>query len=305
MHFRVYHYEAFSARPGKGNPAGVVLDGKGLSEATMQATAKQVGFNETAFVLPSTVADLRLRYFTPGHEINLCGHATVASLFALHQRGRRGLGELTVDTRAGVLSMAIGLVDDQPLVEMMHAPAEFIPFRGDQESLASALGISIADLHPTLPIEFGNTGTWTLLVPVKSLQAIRAMHPQSDAFPGVLTQMPRSSIHPFCLDPESTDADLSARHFSSPFSATVEDPITGTASGVMGAYMATHAASWMAGRGYTVVVEQGKDVGRDGRVTVSVTNRQPPLLVKTAGTACYVKDMDIAISVDGSAGPMA
>jgi predicted PhzF superfamily epimerase YddE/YHI9 len=143
VQLRIHHYEAFSSQPGKGNPAGVVLDGQHLSDDEMQAIAKRVGFNETAFVLPSQ------------------------------------------------------------------------------------------------------------------------------------------------------SADLSARHSSSPFSGTVEDPITGTASGVMGAYMATHAASWMIERDYKLVVEQGRDVGRDGRVHVTVTNREPPFRVKIAGTACYVGDLNL------------
>lgn len=84
---RVYHYNAFSTDKDKGNPAGVVFDGEKLSDQQMIEVAKQVGFNETAFVLESNVADLRLRYFTPGHEINLCGHATVASLYGLRSRG--------------------------------------------------------------------------------------------------------------------------------------------------------------------------------------------------------------------------
>ena len=88
MPARVLHFDAFAPRPGMGNPAGVVLDAAGLSDATMQAIARAVGFNETAFVLPSTRADLRLRYFTPGHEVDLCGHATVGSFVALHQHGR-------------------------------------------------------------------------------------------------------------------------------------------------------------------------------------------------------------------------
>ncbi|BBI32975.1 hypothetical protein KCTCHS21_23740 [Cohnella abietis] len=74
----VLHYDAFSDQPNKGNPAGVVLDASQLSEKDMQSIAYEVGFNETVFVVDSQVADLRLRYFTPGHEINLCGHATMA-----------------------------------------------------------------------------------------------------------------------------------------------------------------------------------------------------------------------------------
>lgn len=291
MEFRVHHYEAFSSEPGQGNPAGVVLDGQDLSDATMQAIAKRVGFSETAFVLPSQSADLRLRYFTPGHEINLCGHATVASLFALYDRGMRGPGDVVVETLAGTLPMAIRMVDGQAQIEMTQVAAEFTPFRGDPASIASVLGISPAELYPTLPITFGSTGTWTLLVPVKHLQTIRTMRPDSGAFPTVLEQMPRSSIHPFCLECAAPEADLSARNFSSPFSGTVEDPTTGTASGAMGAYMATHAANWMIERNYSLVVEQGKDVGRDGRVYVTVVDRQSPFRVKIAGAASYVRDL--------------
>ena len=111
----------------------------------------------------------------------------------------------------------------------------------------------------------------------------------------VLGSMPRSSIHPFCVEADAGEADLSARHFSSPYSGTVEDPITGTASGVMGAFMATHAVKWMADRGYSVVVEQRREVGRDGRVYVAVINRRAPFQVRIAGSACFVKDMRIAV----------
>jgi PhzF family phenazine biosynthesis protein len=72
----VHHYDAFSNKPNMGNPAGIVYEGDSLSEGEMQRIALKVGFNETAFPLKSDKADLRIRYFTPGHELNLCGHAT-------------------------------------------------------------------------------------------------------------------------------------------------------------------------------------------------------------------------------------
>lgn len=79
----VLHYDAFTDQPNKGNPAGIVLAGEIYTEIEMQKIAKEVGFNETAFVLASECADLKIRYFTPGHEVNLCGHATIATVFAL------------------------------------------------------------------------------------------------------------------------------------------------------------------------------------------------------------------------------
>lgn len=76
---KVLHYDAFASNPDMGNPAGVVLHADDLDVESMQSIAKSVGFNETVFILKSDKADYRLRYFTPGHEMNLCGHATIGS----------------------------------------------------------------------------------------------------------------------------------------------------------------------------------------------------------------------------------
>jgi len=114
---RVLHFDAFADRPGMGNPAGVLLDARGLRDAAMQAIARAVGFNETAFVLPATRADLRLRYFTPGHEVDLCGHATIGSFVALYHHGllpgqglpsRDGRVSVWVDTRGEEHHVRVG-----------------------------------------------------------------------------------------------------------------------------------------------------------------------------------------------------
>ncbi|GIM47307.1 hypothetical protein DNHGIG_28560 [Collibacillus ludicampi] len=64
----VYHYDAFSSIPNMGNPAEVVLDGADLTEKQMQEVAEKVGFNETAFVLKSENADLRIRFGCRNHR---------------------------------------------------------------------------------------------------------------------------------------------------------------------------------------------------------------------------------------------
>ena len=90
MKIRVLHYDAFTDRPGKGNPAGIVPNAGRFSDEQMLAAAAAVGFNETVFIMSSSVADMKLRYFTPGQEMDLCGHATVASLFMLDEHRRSG-----------------------------------------------------------------------------------------------------------------------------------------------------------------------------------------------------------------------
>src|SRR3954470_18688264 len=98
---QVLHYDAFSKEPHKGNPAGVVLNGENLTDEEMQEVALKVGFNETAFPVQSDIADLRIRFFTPGHEMNLCGHGTMAMVYALKTNGLLGdKTDFTIETKA-------------------------------------------------------------------------------------------------------------------------------------------------------------------------------------------------------------
>ena len=287
----VYHYDAFSTIPNQGNPAGVVLDGGHWTEQQMLAIAGKVGFNETAFPMPSDVADLRIRFFTPGHEINLCGHATMATIYALATRGLLGeRTELTIETLAGVLPIQLCRgVANELRIRMKQAAPQFQPFHGSVAELAQSIGIVESDIAAHLPTVYGSTGTWTLIVPVTSLAAFERMKPDNARFPAVLQEMPRSSVHPFCLETYDSAAHMHARHFSSPYSGTIEDPVTGTASGVMGAYFAQHIRSEPV---LKLVVEQGQEIGRDGRVEVTVTNGTE---VEITGTAVYVGEFEVQI----------
>lgn len=105
--------------------------------------------------------------------------------------------------------------------------------------------------------------------------------------------MPKASIHPFCLETYDNTADMHARHFSSPYSGTIEDPVTGTASGVMGAYYARYIDKLS--DQLELLVEQGQEMDKTGRVHVSVTKNHDSHEVEITGTARFVREFDIDI----------
>lgn len=288
----VYHYDAFSLQPNKGNPAGVVFNGDELSEKEMQEIALKAGFNETAFLVKSDVADLRIRYFTPGHEMNLCGHGTMAAIYALKTKGLLADKEsLTIETLAGILP--IKLSENQ--ITMNQASPQFAEFNGSMEDLASSIGLDSADIDDTLPILYGSTGIWTLLVPIKTLAAFEKMKPRNQSFPAILKEMPKASVHPFCLETYDLEAHMHGRHFSSPFSGTIEDPVTGTASGVMGAYYAKYINSNFKNN-LELIVEQGQEIGKDGRVQVGITKNKADYDIEVIGNAVFVKDFEVSLN---------
>ena len=293
MRIRLYRYDAFTEVPGRGNPAGVVTDAVGLTEEQMQRIAAKAGYSETAFVLPSESADLRLRYFTPGQEVNLCGHATVGSLYCLKERGLLAADSFTVETKAGLLPMSVREIDGRNQICMQQADYQETAFCGSIKDLAESLGLEEAEIDTSLPIVYGCTGLWTLLVPISSLDSFRRMKPENSRFPQIFSEMPRSSVHPFCLQAEREGADLHARHFSSPYSGTIEDPVTGTASGVLGSYYRKHICRDPEKAGL-LKIEQGLEIGKDGIVTVAASPYgEGPATIY--GTAVFTEDYEITL----------
>lgn len=289
---KVYHYDAFSKKPNKGNPAGVVLNGDDLTETEMQDVAFKVGFNETAFPIASDRADLRIRYFSPKQEMELCGHATMATIYALKTSGwLENKTELTIETNVGVLPIRITKNEQKEIhITMKQALPQFKKFEGSTYDLAKAIGIEEVDFDDELPIMYGSTGAWTLLIPIKSLDIFNKMEPNNKVFSSILNEIPNASVHPFCLESYYEEADMHGRHFSSTFSGTIEDPVTGTASGVMGAYFAKYIKK-ECDMPINLIVEQGQEMNKDGHMIVNVAENNE---IEITGNAVYVKEIDIS-----------
>lgn len=289
---KVYHYDAFSKKPNKGNPAGVVLNGDDLTETEMQDVAFKVGFNETAFPIASDRADLRIRYFSPKQEMELCGHATMATIYALKTNGwLENKTELTIETNAGVLPIRITKNEQKEIhITMKQALPQFKKFEGSRYDLAKAIGIEEVDFDDELPIMYGSTGAWTLLIPIKSLDIFNKMEPNNKVFSSILNEIPNASVHPFCLESYYEEADMHGRHFSSTFSGTIEDPVTGTASGVMGAYFAKYIKK-ECDMPINLIVEQGQEMNKDGHMIVNVAENNE---IEITGNAVYVGEIDIS-----------
>jgi PhzF family phenazine biosynthesis protein len=140
--------DAFTDRPFAGNPAGVVLlEGSFPDDDWLHRVAAEIGLPETAFVVRTPDAPdaaWGLRWFTPTTEVNMCGHATLASAHALHTGGAAA-GIIRFATRSGVLSATIG-DDGAVTLDFPTAPLnEVVP----PPEVAAALGTDVLSLHET------------------------------------------------------------------------------------------------------------------------------------------------------------
>ena len=132
----ILRYSAFTTDPDGGNPAGVVLDARGLGDDAMQRIAAEVGYSETAFLSPRADGDLDVRYFSPLAEVSFCGHATIAAMVA--QARAHGPGDVVLHTQAGRVPVT---VDAGFAATLTSVPPRTAPIdAADLDALLATLG---------------------------------------------------------------------------------------------------------------------------------------------------------------------
>lgn len=280
--------DAFTDIPFGGNPAGVVTDANGLDDETMQKIAREMNLSETAFVTKSDVADFKVRFFTPRFEVDLCGHATIATFSTLYEELKLD-GNKTVfhqETKAGVLPVELLLNGDKAVFMMTQAQPKYEEVRVDKEEMAKILGIGRDDLLD-LPMMKVSTGIWWLVVPVKSLDAVTNMKPNQKAIEEMSREFGLVGVTPFCLDTMDSACNYHIRAFA-PIAGVNEDPVCGTGNGSVASYIAYHRLIDFKDS-IKLVGEEGMEVGRPGSVHVQIKRDNDAITeVKVGGTAITV-----------------
>ncbi|WDV53374.1 PhzF family phenazine biosynthesis isomerase [Streptomyces coeruleorubidus] len=260
----ILRYLAFSTDPKGGNPAGVVLDATGVDDATMLATAAEVGYSETAFVTESGDGSLDVRYFSPLAEVPFCGHATIAT--AVAHAERHGTGRLRLRTAAGPVTVTTDRAADGTLeatlvsVAPRTAPLE----EADLAELLGILGWSAGDLDPALPPRAAFGGAWHPVIAAASRDRLAGGLDYDMAALGAL--MARKDWTTIDLVWRESPTVFHARNPFPP-GGVVEDPATGAAAAAFGGYLRELGLVPVPA---TVTVHQGVDMGRPSTITVTV-----------------------------------
>jgi len=211
------HVNAFTTELFAGNPAGVVLDAKGLSESKMQMIARELAMPETAFVLAPGIrsADIQIRWFSPSVEIPLCGHATIGAFHALAEDGLAGMKHsgiypFKVQTKSGLLSVVVEKKGSGTIVEFHLPVLRFSVLKSLPLPLRSALGVKPSDLHKQLPVARANY----LYVPVRSLSRLFALKPDMNALARACTTHRWIGVCVFTLQTKEQTRSLNCKNFS-------------------------------------------------------------------------------------------
>ena len=239
--------DVFTDRAFGGNPLAVFPDGRGLTDAAMQAIARELNLSETTFVLPPAdpANDFRVRIFTPAEELPMAGHPTLGTAFVLAQAGRialaQGRGSARFEEGVGVIPVTLepaggGLT----LVTMEQRPPVFGLDWEDRKGVAEALSADEWMLHPSYPVQAVSCGIPFLIVPVRDLEAIRRLSPRRDLWAARLGPAGSLLAMAFTLQTSRPGITAHCRMFA-PTLGVAEDPATGAAAGPLGCYFVHHA----------------------------------------------------------------
>lgn len=232
----------FASSTFTGNPLCVFEDARGMDDATMRELAAQFNLSETTFILPSDVADARVRIFTPGFEMGFAGHPTIGTSQVVRDLLKRG-DALTLEFKAGVVPVTAqgdAWTFTAPCPNGVRTAAPTLP----AADIAGLMGLDLDDLADD-PI-WVDTGADQLLVPLKNVDALRRAHPDASQLERwQANSLGRKVCYLFAFDPnrrqDGRDVVVTRYFYAKPGGGVQEDAGTGSACANLGLAAASAA----------------------------------------------------------------
>ena len=255
--------DAFTDKPFGGNPAGVVLlDSDSFpKEDLMLKIAAELRYSETAFVRRDGEKEFTIRYFTPKAEVELCGHATIASFFLLHKKGLAS-GQCLCHTKAGDLTIEAG---DKVLMQM--AKPRIVTTVEDTEEIYRALGLYGQNIFCPYTVQIVSAGLPDFMIPLPDVVTLQSLQPDMDAIAAITEKYDAVSFHVFAFGDDG-----------------YTESATGTANAALTYYLQQNGRL---GTEAECAFIQGEAMGRP---SVIATRIQPDGNIFVGGTAAIVSE---------------
>lgn len=276
---RLFHVDAFTRQRFCGNPAAVVLDADQLSSEEMQTIAAELNVAETAFVLDAEAADhdVQIRFFTPHHEVAFVGHATVAAQYVrakVHGRPKSKLRQLT---KIGTVEIEVLEADGDFKIAITQSPPSLGPVISESHRLQvlDALGISSTSLNEDSPLQIMAKRTTRLLIGLESAETLVSIKPDFDELLRLTPHVGAEGFFVFAVDTRNPEPGFTAVTESRMFCPAIgipEDPVSGNAHGMLGAYLVNHGLVTPTNGVMRFRGRQGASLNRPGKVDVDVAS---------------------------------
>lgn len=284
---RRYSYvvvDVFTAVPLEGNQLAVFTDARGLSDAEMQALARETNLSETTFVFPRDAATerergVRVRIFTTDEELPFAGHPTLGTATVL--RGNSGAPAVHLDLNVGKIPVQFRDENGLAFGQMTQRDPKFGQ-RHAREDVARASGLAMNDIADDVPIETVSTGNAFAIVPLASLSALEKLAPAWPAMSSYLQRTDAKFFYFVARQARSPEARMQARMIF----YRGEDPATGSAAGPCVAWAVRHG---VIPPDEQILIEQGVEMKRRSRIYVAAGSKDSNIVnIRVGGHAVEI-----------------
>lgn len=274
--------DVFAEEKFSGNQLAVVLGAGGLSGESMQKIAREFNFSETTFVTGKLKrGGFGVRIFTPGQEIPFAGHPVLGTAYVIAEEVEsRRVGQMALVLKAGRIPVAFAYRGKVADVLWMRQPEPVFGRSVGAASAARALGLGAKDIDTRFPVQEVSTGLPGLIVPLKSLKALKRAKVDADIYSRLVSGLDAKGILVFCPETRDNANDLSARFFA-PYYGITEDPATGSANGCLAAYLLKHR--YFGDGAIEARVEQGYEIKRPSLLHIKAAYKGEGIEVQVGG----------------------
>ncbi len=286
--------DVFAEEKYAGNQLAVFSNVQGLTDRDMQRIAREMHFSETTFILSEEPHDggYDVRIFTPDDEVPFAGHPTLGTAYVIQQEiVRHPVEAILLNLKVGQIPVTVRYAGGKPdmLVMKQKEPAFGEVF--EPGMMSSLLGLDTGDCDEKFPIQVVSTGLPFIIVPLKTLKAVRRACVETKAYADFVKDKVAKDTLVFCPETYSKTNHLNVRVF--PVCHGIpEDPATGSANGCLAGYLVKHR--YFESDHIDIRVEQGQEIGRPSLLYLKAEKKESGIDVFVGGQVFLIARGELA-----------
>ena len=280
--------DVFAEAKYSGNQLAVFHNAGRLSDTEMQRIAKEMNYSETTFIVSDKMRDngYKIRIFTPEREVTFAGHPVIGTAYVIQREVvKKTIKKVKLNLEAGQVPVAIKYRDGDADKVWMKQPEPVFGDTFDVKEVAEVLNLGLGAIDERFPVQDVSTGLHFIIVPLKTLNDVRAARIDRDKYYSLIKGISAKAIFIFSSETYENENDLNARMFAD-YYGIPEDPATGSANGCLAGYLAKY--KYLGNESVNIRVEQGYEIGRPSLLYLRAEDTDGNIEVHVGGKVVMV-----------------
>lgn len=285
---QLYVVDVFAEEKYGGNPLAVIMNAAELTDAEMRQITREMNYSETSFVLSDKESNggYDVRIFTPQLELPFAGHPTLGTAYVIREAiVKKPVEKLNLNMRIGQVPVAFDYRGKEVEVLWMQQKAPSFGQILDPEKISRILNLPGEEIDKRFPVQEVSTGLPFIIVPLKSLNALKRAKIDRDKYFALIKTTEAESILIYCHETYHRENNLNVRVFSEAHGVP-EDPATGSGNGCLAGYLVEYG--YFNKDAINIRVEQGYEIGRPSLLLLKAGKRVGRIDVQVGGRVIMV-----------------